>query len=526
MSGLPGLPAPGAALFRLLRRPAAFAWLPLAAFASLAALVLLLVLMALFDQPPRRDQLVVILITLAALIGVLVGQSIRELQHCRFSWALPRLRARLLPGAVAIGLFVAVFAREILAVTLWLLLAAPMALFGNVEPFFALWHSLPSPTPATVAVTLLAFWIGVRPSAVNLIGVMAPMSVLSPLLAQVTPDGSILLALATAPLTLFLIHDTFSVAAARRRPFMPTRSLTGAPWGRGPAGHRGQPAPGRAWRRDAQRGSIWPSSPLGMSVGRWILAGWHENHGAAGRLVAALFLTMPCGAALLFLGMVLATMFESPALWFTTGYGRISMLPGSVEMAIISIVVGSMLIGVPMAVFCAAYGSISLRRVGLYPLSRRKLATIEYWSSLAETLVVTGFAAAVLMGLWALLVFVDYGKNGFDSWPPQAGSDHGWVLALMRSIAFTVIVTPLAQYYRLRHIRSPSARSPVAQLLTVMALSVMLTGLGIALALESLDALANHSLMLHAAIFITAAAVAQYIYQHAVERHFASADLV
>lgn len=514
----------GAALVRLLRRPAALAWLPLAALASLAAMVLQYVLLALFDIVPRQNQLAVIDLTLAAWIGVLVGQSMKELQHCGFSWGLPRLRTRLLPGAMAVAAFVALFAREIFALTAWLALIVPMGLFGGQTGFASFWQSLPGLSPAMLALTFLAFWIGVRPSAVNLVGVVAPMFVLSPWITSLTPSGSILIALATAPLTLFLIVDTFSVAAARRRPFVPTCTLSGAPWGRNAA--RERPAIFRRATRRRARSSRWPSRPLGPSVGRWILAGWHENHGASGRVAALLFLLLPCAAALLFVGMIVETMFESPALWFATGYGQISLLPGSVHLSIVSIVVGSMIVGVPLATFCAAYGSISLRCIGLYPLSRRRRATIEYWSSLAETLVVAGFAGAVLMGLWAVLVFVDYGRSGFDSWPPQAGSDYGWVLALMRSVAFLLIVTPTAQYYRLRDIRSPSSGSPVVRLLTVMLLAALLTALGIAFALGSLDALADYALALHAAIFVTAAAVAQYGYRHAIERYFATADLV
>ena len=98
----------GGALFRLLLRPAALAWVPLSMLVSVVVFAAVALFWEIITGPyppfPRPEWVHMVVWLFPALIGLLVGQAIKELQHCYFSWALPALRRRLLPGAVVIGL--------------------------------------------------------------------------------------------------------------------------------------------------------------------------------------------------------------------------------------------------------------------------------------------------------------------------------------------------------------------------------------------------------------------------------------
>jgi len=514
----------GFALYRLLRRPAAYAWVPLSAAASMASTWLAAIVLFLVGDMPGSGPVPAVYISFATLIGVLVGQAVRELLHCPFSWGLPDLRRRMLPAALALGLVVALLAREIFTAVI----GGSFLLVGLVSRVATspldIWRSFPPFSLGLAAVIFMAFWIGVRPSVLNIVFVLLPAAALSPwLLPWVAGHALITLAI-TTPLTMLLIRDTFGVAAARRQPFLPTRPLSGAAWSRGavkaPAAGAGRV------RRARRRGSMWGAAKLGDSMRGWIHAGWYENHGGGGQTVGALTVLIPAAAMMLFLGYLVATMIAAPRLWFTEGYGRWFLVPSSVVMAIRSIIIGSSLLGIPLAIFALSYGSISLRRPVLYPRSRRELADVEYFSSLAETAAVTGLVTAFIAGFWMLLVFLGFGARGFDRWPPQVGSEYGWLLALLRVLAVIVITAPIAQYYRLRHIRSPRARSPVAQLLAVFIITAVITAGGIMLAMNTLSLLAHRPLVLHLAVFATSALITQYLYRRALERYFARADLV
>ena len=228
----------GGALSRLLGRPATLAWVPLSGFAAVSGLVVASMAWVALDASfpgtapivanlalGRGSPMAVLVPMFSAMIGLLAGQAIKELQHCHFSWALPGLRRRLLPGALLMGMFVAVFGREILAGGAFLVLAALQA-----DPFrylSAIWGAFPPASVGLAALAFLTFWIGVHPSVVNWTGVMAPLLIAIPLLENEVVSHPVLTVLATAPLTAFLIRETFSSGSARRRPFIPTRPLTG-----------------------------------------------------------------------------------------------------------------------------------------------------------------------------------------------------------------------------------------------------------------------------------------------------------
>jgi hypothetical protein len=510
----------GAALYRLLLRPAAFAWVPLAALASLTLVGLMAVFLRLVVDSSVLSGIGALSWTLAALIGLLVGQAIKELQHCHFSWGLPGLRSRLLAGTLVVGGGVALLLnREVIVTVLWAAQPLIRAISGSRPDLLRAWAILPPLSLGLVAVLFLAFWIGVRPSPINLIGVMAPLVVFGPLLVDAVVSHGIFVASLSAPLTAFLIYDTFSARSARRRPFIPTQPLAGGAWSRSrkPLGGL-KPTP-----LTRGSGADWRVGRLGPSVHGWIRAGWHENHGQWGRIVQIAAVVVPISALVVLAGMLLPTFIATASLWLGTGVGTISPGYGGIAAAMKSIIIGSTLIAIPLAVFLAAYASISLQRVGLYPLARKQLASVEYWGSLVETLIITGMLAAILLGFWT---FLDQGLNAgrLARWPLRAGGEHGWVLVLMRPLAIAFIFIPLAQYFRLRFLRAPRAWSPVAQLVGVFALAALLTWAGTRIALASL--VIRLSLLVPGAIFTTAVLLSQYIYRRGVDRYFRNADLV
>ena len=92
----------GGALFRLLGRPATLAWVPLSGFAAVSALVVASMAWVALDASfpgtapivanlalGRGSPMAVLVPMFSAMIGLLAGQAIKELQHCHFSWALP-----------------------------------------------------------------------------------------------------------------------------------------------------------------------------------------------------------------------------------------------------------------------------------------------------------------------------------------------------------------------------------------------------------------------------------------------------
>jgi hypothetical protein len=512
----------GSALYRLLLRPATFAWVPLAALVALTLGTLFSALLRSYvGAPASSGRMGTVGWTLAAFIGLLVGQAIKELQHCHFSWGLPDLRRRLLAGSLVVGGSVALLlTREAFVTGLWAASPLILALGGNEPNLLRAWTFLPPLSLGLVAVSFLAFWIGVRPSAVNLVGVMAPLLVLGPFLVDpVVSHGTFAAGLA-APLTAFLIYETFSVRSARRRPFIPTQPLAGGAWSRG----RKPLDSLRPTGLTRGKGADWRFGRLGPSLADWIRAGWHENHGQWGRTVQVAAVVVPITGLSLLAWMLLNTFIVSPLLWLGFGTTGVYRSVGAFAATVESIIIGSTLIAIPFAVFFASYASISLRRASLYPLARHRLAGIEYWGSLVETLMITGLLAAILLGFWIFLLDHAANVRGVARWPMRAGGDHGWVLVLMRPLAIAFILTPVAQYFRLRFLRAPRGWSPVAQLLGVFALTALLTWGGTLGARASI--VIPFPVLFHGAILATAALLSQYIYRREVDRYFRKADLV
>ena len=508
----------GVAMYRLLRRPVTLAWIPLAALIAISATAFASVIwIALGERAPGPG--VAFSWTFAALIGLLVGQAINEAQHCQFAWMLPRLRSRLFPGALVLGLIVSLGPREIASAVA--VLAYPFVLFvtGNTLDVIGIWESLGAVSVGAFAISFMFFWIGVRPSAVNLIGVAAPVVLLIPFLdAPVASYGALALVL-SAPLTTFLIYDTFSTRAARARPFRATRPLSGG----ASAANRKLLAGPQPSRLHVGRNRNWRFDRLDRRLHGWIRAGWLENHGHWGTGTRRAAIAVAGSAYLALSWMVLSTVIAAPEVWLQTGFGRQVVIPRGVVATMGSIIIASIVAGVPIAVFFATYASISLRRAGFYPLSRQRLAAVEYWGSLFEAALVCGLLAAIFLGFWMFVDLLD--ADRVAGWPRRVGGENGFVLALLRPLALIFVVIPVAQYFRLRRMRNPKPWSPVAQLLGVFGIATVLSWMAAFSALSSIWILPRHPLSVHAAVFLAAGLLSQYIYRQEVDRYFRTADL-
>jgi len=179
---------------------------------------------------------------------------------------------------------------------------------------------------------------------------------------------------------------------------------------------------------------------------------------------------------------------------------------------------------VPLSVLLACYASISLTRNGSYPLSRRRLACIEFWGSLAENAIICGFMAALLIGFWSVL----YGGLGFEgsaSWPAWAGGHNGWIAFLLRPLAVVFLLTPIAKWFRLHYIRAPVAWSAVRQLVSVVGLMFVLTVLAMVLGSRAFGFVPRLALFVDGS-FVALIVLSQVAYRLRVDRYFATADLV
>ena len=513
----------GGALYRLLRRPAVLAWIPLAGFASVSAMLAVAMVWLWVDfSLPGAARIVanlafgdgapmsVLVLAFSTMTGMFVGQAIKELQHCHFSWALPELRRRLLPGALLVGLIVAVFAREILSGVALLALAILQA--DPMRYLLAFWEAFPPASVGLAALAFMAFWIGIRPSLANCVGVMAPLLVSIPLLENAIIAHPLVTVMATAPLTAFLIHETFSVGSARARPFIATKTLTGG----------GQRASTRTRRRGAPaRDAAWRINYLGDQLINWLRAGAYENHGfrpATVRIASILV----AAVATSYLGWrVLDVWWTTPGASYWNLYGR--ALPGRGGYPSLSSLVStnSTFIAVSLAVLLACYASISLSRRSLYPLARRQLARIEFWGSVAETLIICGLMIAVLIVFWTFMPLAEPG-----AWRRELGGPYGWMALLLRPLATVFMLTPIAQLFRLRYIRGPVRWSMVRERISVIALVLILTYVGGSIVVLSYYVLPATSLLGDVLLFGAVGLLFQSAYQRLVEWHFATADLV
>lgn len=505
----------GGALPGLLWRPAALAWIPLSACVALAVamfgtFVWWQILGNSIQRPVSARTLVWVF---PALIGLLVGQATKELQHCHFSWALPALRRRLLRGAVVVGLVVAVSTREILTA-----LMAPLMFALGSDPARQLqevWLALPSVSVGAVAVAFMAFWIGVRPSAVSWLGVMAPLIVFSAPLTDVVAYRPILALAVTTPLTAFLIHQAFGVSSARRRPFIFTKPLVGG-------GKRiDQP---QAWTTGKAWGAVWRIEQLGDDVANWVRAGVYENHGFRNPVVRVAGVLIPAMVAtFMIVHLVVPLLFDGAAasIWNPRGTASVGLRR---FLRLSSPLFGfSPIVAIPISVVLAAYASISLTRRASYPLSRRQMARVEFWGSLVENLVICGLLTALLIGFWSFAYGL--GVTGSRTLLARLGYS-SWVPFLLGPMGVVFLLMPITQLFRLHHLRAPIGWSSVRQLIEIMGLMFVLTVLGTLVSTRTFGSAPMLSLLVDGPLFVVAAVLAQVAYRRLVDRYFATADLV
>jgi hypothetical protein len=504
----------GAALYRLLWRPATLVWLPTAAICAFIPMLFVVTLRSALELNFDDNAGAAIqAVTLVAMMGLLVGQIVRELQHCAWSWAVPSLRWRLAPGVLLIGVLMALFVREV-----WTLLAVPVEIWSRnpARDLFRFWRQFPPLSASVFALYFLTFTAALRITPRTIAGLVTGVFFAHEL-TQAAAAHAVSAILAAAVLSPVLLYQALSANAARRQPFIPTRSLSGPVRAVAKA-----PTPLRAGG-----GAQWKLPHLGAQPLDWLRAGAFENHGyrtSFVRVATLAIATTGIGYVALQTLLVAFFAFLGPT---TTGLGIYGGASGQLLDAIMSLTIVSVIITVPLAVFLTGFASISLTRAPFYPLSREQRAGIEYWGSLAEATVLTGLMAALLAAFWTSVYNELWGYVGFRSavWERLAGSSTAWVPALSRPLAFVFLTAPMVQLFRLRYLRAPSAWNRIVVFIAVVALTAALTlGGVIAMGWTNL-LLPRYSLIIDVPPFAVLALLSQLLYRRRVERYFATADL-
>ncbi len=449
----------------------------------------------------------VLTLVFPAMIGILVGQSIKELQHCHFSWLLPGLRRRLFFGALIIGVLV-VFTRDILvflAFVLGLLRDVPLR---HIADF---WDAFPPISLGLASLAFLAFWIGVRPTALRSVGVMGPLVLFVPFIESTVLAHPFLTAVATAPVIAFLMYDAFRAESARERPFLATMSLT---YGGVRAGRR------KAAAVPQLGGTPWHVAYLGDRVANWLRAGWYENYGYLPP-VAGIAAVASAAVAIGWVGwQVLELWWTSPGASIWNLYYGVTRRPGPPPSTLVMVALTSTAVGLGLAAPIACYSSISLTPRRAYPLSRRRLARVESWAGGAECLVLCGLVAAALIAFWTAIIAAGPGLP-----LSRLGGSSLWLPILLRPLAAVLILLPIAQFFRLRYIRGPVRWSVIRQRLSVAGLVLCLVYLGTSIVSFSYLVLPVVSVSTDIFLLGAIVLVSHGLYRRAVDRYFAIADL-
>lgn len=507
----------GGALFRLLWRPVALAWFPLGALCSVTAMMgaALFWEIGVAGKYGAVSAVGTVQWMFPAMIGLLVGQAIKELQHCHFSWALPALRRRLLPGAVTVGLIVSLASREILVG-----MFSPLLFFFARRPereIAEAWQAFPSLSIGVVVVSFMAFWIGVRSSKVTWLVVMAPLVLFSTPITRAVGEFPLLAITLTAPLTAFLMYRTFSASAARRQPFIGTKPLSGDV--RRADQRRRLPA------IRGGRGAVLRVQHLGDDVANWVRAGIYENHGFRHPVVRGAAVSIALVSAVYMISHTIGWLFASDI----SSYAVIRRAFTSAQ----AVMILSPIIAVPLSVLLTVYCSISLTRRVNYPLSRERMADIEFWGGLVESLIICGVLTALLIGYWSF-AFGGLGLEGSRAWPTSAGGRGGWIPLLVRPVVLVFLLMPVTQLFRLRYVRAPNDWGSIRLLINMIGLMIVLTTVVVVVGGNTTTSagwiplrasIREFSLLVDVQILALAVLV-QMAYRRLVNWHFRTADLV
>ncbi len=501
------------ALGRILARPAMLFW-----FFTLVSSVLLLVelagvvrgvpfpmdaLLSVGRSPASEDAVHLLhftLIVMTAMLGFLVGQAAREVQHAYFAWAVPGLRRDLGHGVAAVGALCAIGVA-----------AGYAPLDGPLSP------------PVAGALALTAFALGSAIEGLTLFMAFRPRALLPALAlgalafgidgparwAAAWPVPFVVAAVAFAALILYRVNADDAV---RARIFTPTYSLLNS----FSAGAKRCFAQEMASAR-AGRGGAWRSEPLRDDTAAWVRAAAYERYGTR----SWRYLADAAALAAVSVGMVAVFSFQEGlagrgsrddgwlfvvrSIFATRGAGHAGMPPLCWLTAWV------------IAAFAwgrSASWLLFPRWGRFYPISRASLARVAFWSSLQQNAghcVVTGlvFAAG---GLAAAALSGE--SISLDGIP-----------VFLRALGLVFALLPLQQWLRLRHARrAEMGRGSSFAFLTV-ALSfafctvVTLWTIGYPHALRGLPPLAE------AAILVFLALGLQLFYQGRLRAHFARADL-
>ena len=371
-------------LYRLLWRP-----LILAFYVIFAGLIVGLLWAAgtRFPGLSEPGRLILLTMALPSIAGVLVGQSVGEIQHTPLSWSLPRLR-RLLSSSVCItGIGIA-------ALTTWAY--HWMGGFAPAIPILSavfLWYSLAFTVGTSEFVDARS--LRYRSSVVMYItililvfGVLSINRITDYYIAQ-----PVLCTLVTLLVAILYLKRTFTVGVTR------DKSLVSMP-----VFHRYTFGPRQTARMTALRdyGRKWNRTAPLTGLVDWIRAGEYENYGIA----RAGWL----GSAFLYSTVILSIV------------AVLIQFFGQAEAVIVPITLGLWMLQV----------SLYVKTGWLYPLSRLELARLTYWCSLLHS--------ALHCGIMLLTFLLLDGLTGIF-----AGLD------LARPVLLMFICNPVIQWVRFRN---------------------------------------------------------------------------
>ncbi len=326
-------------------------------------------------RPPPPERLNLFTLVFSAVVGFLIGQSVSELQHTLLSWTLPNLRRRLFFSLLFVGI-----------VTAFIVTWVYTSLDGPAPwlPIFTsvlLWYSMglalsTNPFPDITIRDIRLCGVGTFTLALL---VAAGFSINRiPDLYNTQPLLSVLLTALGASLYL---HRILGANAARENSLVSIKEMV-------------------AWKGISRRN--WQHTGPLTGLFNWIRAGEYENFGFIrggwpARAVVVSGIGVVGGAAVDYLveGLMLAF------------FG-------------------------PYVIGCCLKECLFLQKGWLYPLSRRQLARLAYWSSLLYNAVFCGILLLTFLFLESLIEL-------------DAGYD------ITRFLTLMFIFTPVFQWPCLRY---------------------------------------------------------------------------
>lgn len=269
------------ALGRILARPAMAFWL----FTLLSSTLMLVqlagavrgvplpmdALLSVGRSPASEDAVHLLhftLIVMTAMLGFLVGQAAREVQHAYFAWAVPRLRRDLGGGTAAVGILCAIgFA------------AGYAGLHGPLAP------------TAAGALALLAFALGTAIEGITLFMAFRPRALLPVLAAGALAFGidrparwaatqPVLFVVGAVAFAALVLYRVSAPEAVRERIFAPSYSILNSFSAGAKRCFAQEISSARATGGGLWGKRLWSSDPLRDDTAAWVRAATYERYGS------------------------------------------------------------------------------------------------------------------------------------------------------------------------------------------------------------------------------------------------------